>query len=297
MKIPSFLRLSNHNLRLSDEPDLPTPHAVRQGFYNPAGCPLSAALMDHHAHHYGELIKRWRAIAKSMGTRLRRFATAGGEPLYYLKTPALDKTGGIYMSAGIHGDEAASTEGLIAWAEKHQRRLSRWPLLIFPCLNPWGLRRNIRLDEAGVDLNRSFHIEHPVIGGLKAVIEPYQFELSVMLHEDYDAQGYYLYEIQRVSPYWGEHLLAAADREITIDPRQKIEGTNAASGLIRRRYDRKRFDSIGYPEAIWLHEFHSRRTFTVEAPSEFGLEQRIRAHAAVLDECMRLLGYLKSGRG
>jgi len=252
---------------------------------------MICAPMQHCAHHYGELIKRWRAIAGSMGTRLRRFATASGEPLYYLKTPALQPTGGIYVSAGIHGDEPAATEALITWAEIHRRKLPRLPIVFFPCLNPWGLRRNIRLDEAGLDLNRAFHLPHPVIDGLKKVIGELQFELSVMLHEDYDAQGYYLYEIQRVTPYWGENLLAAAGRHIPIDPRRKIEGTNAASGLIRRRYNRKRFARIGFPEAIWLHEFHSRRTFTVEAPSEFGLDQRVRAHMAVLDECLRLLGY------
>jgi protein MpaA len=247
----------------------------------------------HHAHHYGRLIARWRAVAKSMGTRLRIVArTESGEAIYCLKTPALEATGGIYISAGIHGDEAASTEGLIAWAEKHRRKLPRWPLLLFPCINPWGLRGNIRLDEEGLDLNRSFHIPaHPVIDGLKAAMQPYQFELALMLHEDYDAQGYYLYELQRTTPYWGEQLLTAAARQIPVDPRGRIEGMSALAGLIRRRYDRKRFAKIGCPEAIWLHEFHARRTFTVEAPSEFALDQRVRAHVEVLEECLRLVGY------
>ena len=44
---------------------------------------------------------------------------------------------------------------------------------------------------------------------------------------------------------------------------------------------------MGYPEAIWLHEFHARRSLTVESPSEFALEQRVRAHCAVIDECVR----------
>ena len=46
---------------------------------------------------------------------------------------------------------------------------------------------------------------------------------------------------------------------------------------------------MGYPEAIWLHLYHSLRTFTVETPSEFALEQRVAAHVAVLDEVARLM--------
>lgn len=213
---------------------------------------------------------------------------AGSDPLFFLKTPALAASGGIYISAAIHGDEPGSSEALITWAEKHVRRLAGWPLFLLPCLNPWGLRNNIRLDAGGVDLNRAFHIDtHPVIAGLKRAAAPYQFELAVMLHEDYDGEGFYLYEIKRHLPFWGEDLLAVAGREIAIDPRKTIDGRKAASGLIRRRFDRALFERLGFPEAIWLHEHHSRRALTIESPSEFALEQRVRAHIAVLEECVR----------
>lgn len=58
-------------------------------------------------------------------------------------------------------------------------------------------------------------------------------------------------------------------------------------GLIRRRILRKKFEAMGWPEAIWLHFFHSENTFTFETPSEAALELRVRAHMAVLDECAR----------
>ena len=240
-------------------------------------------------HHYDTLIQRWRAIASASGARLQRFAFAERVPVFCFKTPALTvDTQGIYISAGIHGDEPGSTEALIAWAEKHVQRLAHWPLLLFPCLNPWGLRNNIRLDAGGIDLNRAFQLpDHPVISALKKVTAPYQFEIAVMLHEDYDGEGYYLYEIMRETPFWGEDLLAAAARHIPVDPRRKIDGRNAEAGLIRRRFDRVRFERLGYPEAIWLHEEHARRALTIESPSEFALGQRVKAHVAVLDECVR----------
>ncbi len=244
--------------------------------------------MPHRSHDYRHLLQRWRALAQRSGLRLRSFAKAGPDPVVSLRSPALAATGGIYISAAIHGDEPASSEALITWAEKHARRLARWPLLLFPCLNPWGLRNNVRMDEEGLDLNRAFHLDsHPVIAAMKRTVAEHQFEVALMLHEDYDAQGFYLYEIQRQRPFWGEELLEVAARHLPIDARTKIDGRKAHGGVIRRRFDRALFERIGFPEAIWLHELHAQRALTVETPSEVAIEHRVAAHVAVIEECVR----------
>jgi murein peptide amidase A len=243
-------------------------------------------------HDYNHLVARWRAVARKSGVPLRRLVRANGFDHFYLQTPALVAAGGIYISAGIHGDEPASSAALISWAEKNARRLKQCPLLIFPALNPWGLINNCRTDAAGADLNRLFHRDdQPVLHAVKKVVAPFQFRLALMLHEDYDAEGFYLYEVKRTLPFWGEDLLAAVGRVIAIEPRARIDGRTARAGLIRRRFNRAIFARIGYPEAIWLHEFHAERSLTVETPSEFALEQRVRAHEVVLDECLRRLGF------
>ena len=244
--------------------------------------------MSHRAHDYRHLVERWRAVARKSGVPLRRLVRADGYEHFYLRTPALAETGGIYFSAGIHGDEPASTEALVTWAERQGRKLARIPLLLFPCLNPWGLVQNVRLNSQGVDLNRGFHLtDVPVITAVKRIVAGHQFAASMMLHEDYDGQGVYLYEVQRVQPYWGEALLAAARQHVPTDPRLRIDGRKAVNGIHRRRIDRRRFERIGHPEAIWLHWEHSARTFTVETPSEFALERRVAAHVAMIDEIVR----------
>ncbi|MEI9896895.1 MAG: succinylglutamate desuccinylase/aspartoacylase family protein [Chthoniobacter sp.] len=244
--------------------------------------------MSHRAHDYRRLVERWRSVARQSGVPLRRLVRADGYEHFYLRTPALAETGGIYFSAGIHGDEPGSTEALITWAEKQGRKLGKLPLLLLPCLNPWGLVRNIRLNAQGVDLNRSFHrTDLPVLEAVKRIAGGRQFAASVMLHEDYDGQGIYLYEVQRVQPYWGEALLEAARTYLPTDPRIWIDGRKAVSGIHRRRIDKKRFEQIGHPEAVWLHLEHSERSFTVETPSEFALERRVAAHMAVIEEVVR----------
>lgn len=195
---------------------------------------------------------------------------------------------GLYLSAGIHGDEPAAPEALTRWAEKNAARLMKMPLLIFPCLNPWGLRNNVRTDSSGRDLNRLFHSDtHPVVAAVRRVTRPHQFHTALLMHEDYDAQGVYLYEVQRGAQRRGEELLARAEKILPRDPRRKIDTSTARDGLIRRRVTRKFFAKMGWPEAIWLHFEHARHTFTFETPSEAGLELRVRAHMAVLEECAR----------
>ena len=244
--------------------------------------------MLHRSHDYRHLVTRWRRVARKAGIPLRPLAKDDGFDLFYIETPPLAGGAGLYLSAGIHGDEPAAPEALVRWAEKNVARLARMPLLIFPCLNPWGLRNNVRTDSRGSDLNRIFHLDtNPVVKAVRKVTRPHRFTIALPMHEDYDAQGIYLYEVARGRRGFGESLLLSAGKILPRDPRRKIDASPAKSGLIRRRISPARFVEMGYPEAIWLHLFHSENTFTFETPSEAALELRVRAHMAVIGECVK----------
>lgn len=245
--------------------------------------------MIHRAHDYRDLIRRWRLVAKQAGIRLTEFAEAGDFKLYYFKSPALPVDSGVYVSAGIHGDEPATTEGLITWAEKNVKKLAKLPVFLFPCLNPWGLRLNIRLNEAGVDLNRAFDRDDvPAIARVRSVLQGQRFTVALHLHEDYDAQGIYLYEIEGELPYLGETLLNAAREVLPIDPRSKIDTGRARRGVIRRRLDARHYALLGgLPEAVYLHRHHTRHAITFETPSEYALDQRVGAHVALIEAALQ----------
>ena len=245
-------------------------------------------LARHRAHDYPYLIERWRAVASRAGLVMRRFATVPAFNLYCVRSKSLPRTGAIYISAGIHGDEPAATEALITWAEANPRLLRRRPFLLIPCINPWGLVNNSRSDSRRRDLNRVFQDDSVAeIAALKRVIGRRRFSLALTLHEDYDGLGIYIYELQGLTPYWGETLLKAAAPHVPIDPRPLIETRECVNGLVRRELDMKLFEEIGLPEAVYLHLQGCRRVFTVETPSEYGLDRRVRAHIAVIDKCMQ----------
>jgi murein peptide amidase A len=241
----------------------------------------------HHGHNYRYLVRRWRSLARRAGLKCRAFATADGFELFYLRSPAMQTHGGVYLSAGIHGDEAGATEGLLFWAEMNVTLLKRLPVLLFPCLNPWGLVHNRRSDAEGRDLNRCYHLDDlERIRAQKAIIDGITFRFAMCLHEDYDAQGVYLYEVRKHLRPIGPELLAAAGYHLPVDLRPRIEGRRAESGSIARRIKALRFPFL--PEAGLLALYHSDRTITLETPSEYELGARAQAQAAAVQRAVEL---------
>jgi protein MpaA len=249
--------------------------------------------LTHRVHDYRHLIARWRRVARSAGLKLTAFAQAGDYPVYYLQTRGgAGAADGLYLSAGIHGDEPAGAEGLIRWAEKDLAAFVRgrapFPLMILPCLNPWGLVNNHRSDAQSRDLNRLFNrSDFAPIRELKLLLEGRRFDLGLSLHEDYDGRGIYLYEINPRPPDLGPDLLAAASAAVPIDQRRRIDGRPFRHGMALRRANLARFPL--HPEAIYLHLHHGSHMMTFETPSEFSLARRVQAHVLLIEECIRRL--------
>jgi hypothetical protein len=245
----------------------------------------------HRAHDYLYLARRWKSLARRAQLGCESFATSDEYELLCVRSPALETTQGIYLSAGIHGDEPASTEGLYLWAELNLKYLRRLPLFLLPCLNPWGLVHNTRVDADGRDLNRSYHLDNvPEIKAQKELLKGYSFSLSMCLHEDYDAQGVYLYEVRQggsADRPIGLELLTAAGYYVPIDLRKKIEGRRALQGSIKRRIRVKQYPVM--PEAAYLAFNHSHHTITFETPSEYELGSRVQAHAAAIQRAVEIV--------
>ncbi len=220
---------------------------------------------------------------------MRNFAGADGFPVFALEPRRrCEGAPALYLSAGIHGDEPAATEALVTWAAKRSSALNRCEFLIFPCLNPWGLRHNNRHDANGRDLNRGYHRRDvPVITAQKALLRGRKFDAALMLHEDFDGHGVYIYEIPGPHPCWGEQLLAAAAKHLPRESRSTVEGRRCRKGLIRPRVIPRNLP--GHPEALFLASTHTQRSLTFETPSEFSMGARVCAHCAVLDAVLRLV--------
>ncbi|PYI85171.1 MAG: succinylglutamate desuccinylase [Verrucomicrobia bacterium] len=183
----------------------------------------------------------------------------------------------LYISTGIHGDEPA---GPLAVRQLLQE--NPWPndleIWLCPCLNPTGFPLNRRENVDGVDLNRDYrHLQSDEVCAHVAWLQRQpSFDLTLCLHEDWEARGFYLYELNRQhEPSPAEQVIEAVSKVCPIDLSSEIEGRPAQGGIIRPDLDPTQRPE--WPEAFYLIQHKTHHGFTLESPSDFLLETRVKA--------------------
>jgi murein peptide amidase A len=186
----------------------------------------------------------------------------------------------VYISAGIHGDEPA---GPLAALRLLQEDI--WPdaaaIWLCPCLNPTGFPLNRRENAAGIDLNRDYRqLQSPEV---RAHVEWLQrqppFDVALCLHEDWEANGFYVYELNPDHrPSLAEKILDAAVKVCPVETSPVIENWPAQNGVIRPQVNPA--ERPQWPEAIYLITHNSRQNYTLEAPSDYPLPARAAALVA-----------------
>ncbi|NNE94195.1 MAG: M14 family metallocarboxypeptidase [Verrucomicrobiales bacterium] len=257
--------------------------------------PEQEFLSRHSAHDYDAVLDRWREIAEA--ARLKEVILAHdevGKPFVVYETQKrVDAETGTYLCAGVHGDEPAGVWGLIEWASANIDFLRENGAVIFPCFNPSGLIGNTRHDSENRDLNRLFQDKSiPVLAAWHWFMKDRKIRLALHLHEDYDAQGIYLYELSREGETFGDAVLERVSTIIPRDPRDEIDGSDFENAVLLGFEDgiRERVETHlngGYPEAIFLFLKMARYTLTFETPSEFSLWDRVQAHKKFIEEAIQ----------
>lgn len=247
----------------------------------------SELIQQHRSHDYRFLIRCWRALAREAELRMRTLITVHGLPVYAVMPagPKRDERAGIYISAGVHGDEVAGPWGLLKWAQEHVELLKRERFLLLPTLNPHGMILNTRADLDGRDLNRLFHdTEHELMAAWRGLLAGWRFSLGLCLHEDYDGQGCYVYELTKERRVMGHAILQDCAAVIPVDERRNMDGHRANHGVIVRRVAP---EMAGRPEAIVLQEIGTPLVLTFESPSEFSLVERIKVQKVFVSSALR----------
>ena len=186
----------------------------------------------------------------------------------------------IYLSSGIHGDEPAAPLAMARMLHEND-----WPadaaLWVCPCLNPTVFPLNSRESADGADLNRDYkHLRTPEIAAHVAWLKTLpDFDFTIQLHEDWEAKGFYFYELKLDgTPTEPRRVLEAVESVCPIDHSSEIDGRTNGFGLIKPELNpavRKL-----WPEAFWLVMNKTRLSYTCEAPSDFEMEVRVEALVA-----------------
>ena len=230
-----------------------------------------------------QFIPQFDAAARGAGFQVDTFGEIAGHALLACTRTGAGPQPRVYLSAGIHGDEPAAP-----WAL--QRLLAegwfdaRCSWFVCPLLNPTGFVRQTRENSSGLDLNRDYL--SPRTPEAQAHIQWLQrqpgFDLIICLHEDWEATGFYLYELNPLNrPTLAQVMHEAARAQGPIESAAVIDGRPSDEpGIIRPVSDPLLRET--WPEAIYLRHQHGPLVYTIETPSGQSLPQRIATQCAVI---------------
>ncbi len=237
-----------------------------------------------------DFARRFAEAARRQGFRAEPLAEVAGVPLaaYTKRTPGPRPR--LYLSAGIHGDEPAPPLALLRMMETgvfdHR---ATW--FLCPLLNPTGFLRGTRENADGADLNRDYKDLRTaeVAAHVRWLERQPSFDTTFCLHEDWEAQGFYLYELNPEGlPTLADTMIAAARAHGPVETAAIIDGREVnAPGIIRPVSDPLLREN--WPEAIYLRQHHTRRSYTLETASAQPLEQRITTQVATVTTALAAL--------
>jgi protein MpaA len=250
---------------------------------------------------YGELTAAWRGL-RGTGLRVREVACVGAPRTLLLVESGTAGAPAISLSAGMHGDEPAGAWALYAIARDGLLD-PRFAYRIWPCCNPTGLDAGTRESVDGIDINRTFGRggRSPEAKAMLAANRDRRFALTVDLHEDHEADGFYLYETAPAgwqSRYAGPvtaHIRDAGFPLQTFGPDFDLgpPGTEAAQqrgpGTVLVDADAERpFYGANVPLGLVQVVQAARCALTFETPRRAAFDARVEMHrVAVVSALVR----------
>ncbi len=236
---------------------------------------------------YPDYLKRLR---ESLGTSVERLDFIGSIQANGKNYPipklvfGKGNPGRILISAGIHGDEPAGVETLLAFLK--EKRFQKYPneLTLLPCLNPTGYELGTRNNHADKDLNREFKLNAPS-PEVSLIRNEFKnpFDLTLELHEDVDSHGYYLYQKEKSATIGdlGRKILSRVETVMPVNMDSEIDGMEANQGVLSRLSDPGEMD--WWPMALFSYSRKTRICFTLETSVKFPMATRVNAHLSALD--------------
>lgn len=174
--------------------------------------------------------ERIQTAARAAGFRVEPYGEIAGVPLFALTKRTRGPRRRVYLSAGIHGDEPAPPLALLELIT-HGVLDDRAVWFVCPLLNPVGFLRRTRENAEGIDLNRDYKALRSleIQAHARWLQRQPNFDLTLCVHEDWESQGYYLYELNPTGrPSLAPAMLEAVRHVCPLEPATMIDGRDVA---------------------------------------------------------------------
>jgi Succinylglutamate desuccinylase / Aspartoacylase family len=253
---------------------------------------------------YDELAAAWRAL-RPLGVRVREVACVGAPRTLLFAELGEAAAPVVALSAGVHGDEPAAPWALHAIVRDGLLD-SRFAYRIWPCLNPSGYAAGTRANAEGDDVNRSFSRggTTPEARAVLTANRDRRFVMSLDLHEDFEADGCYVYEPLRsgFAPYFSGPIVMALDDagfpvqtldakfDLGAPPGSEIaEMYRLERGTVLVDYEVEIRVFEGLPSSLAYMYRGAPAALTFETPRPRAWDERIAAHRVAVTTALALL--------
>ncbi len=248
---------------------------------------------------YYDLEQRWKQLGRDGELRVREVACVNAARTLLCAELGDHSRPSIAIVTGTHGDEPAGPWALLELAESDALD-SAFSYRLWPCVNPTGYDARTRTNAEGSDVNRTFGRGggSPEAKAILTANRDRKFLLSLDLHEDGDAAGFYCYEYG--GGEIGRAVIAALDAAaLPVDP---LEATFATAGPLDDaacRRERGRIVADPFAEAAILGELSyslaiarhaAQHALTFETPAAAAWELRIAIHRTAVCTAIAALG-------
>lgn len=254
---------------------------------------MSAAYV--RVRSYDDLQASWKALRGSGDISVREVACEGAARTLLCAEMGDQSAQAIAIAAGVHGDEPAGPWALLALVQRGDLDQS-FSYRFWPCTNPSGYKAGTRASAEGVDINRSFGRggQTPEARAIVMANRNRKFALSLDLHEDYDADGFYCYE-------YGEgdvgRTVIATVRDAgfpvqdlaSCDLGAPFENPELDDGVVRpsATVESDAIGGLSYTMTIVRHA--AKRALTLETPSRLPFEERIAIHRIAVKAAIAMI--------
>lgn len=220
-------------------------------------------------------------------------ATASGPapspwPLWVLRRPALSASAPtVCLMAGVHGNEPAGTEALVALASQLAAGRGRFPdyhYVLMPVVNPWGWAHDLRHNGANQDIARQFvEGDSQESRAAKALWQAARCDLLVDLHEDRFHAGFYMLAYAESDMAQVLHTLQRMEDDTGV--RRGLHAPQGVYAIAAKDLPGIRLTTA----SLWARQQGVRHALIVETPDTLPLDQRIQLHLLGIEGLTHLL--------
>lgn len=255
---------------------------------------------------YDELVAAWKALRRSHALRIREVACVGAARTILVVECGPDDAPAVMLASGMHGDEPAAPWALLSLVA--DRLLDdRFAYRIWPCINPSGYVAHTRTNAEGDDVNRSFSRggQTPESRAIITANRDRRFALSIDLHEDFEANGFYGFEplAPGAEPRYAAAAVEAVESaglliqdlaDLSFDlgspPEARACQTIGHGTVVVDAREESRYFPDGLPMSLFLLRQACAAGLTFETPMLRPWEERIAMHRAAVTTVLALAG-------